>query len=247
VPTSSEYAGLSGGPVHGQDENPKTKAQKSHNVTGASSVPVDGAFETESQRQARRVLALAEATGGWGVRPPTSDRSRRVQQSSLAEALKHGGRFTGIPEAARTYGRGGLGGSLGSGAHQASRHRPPSSSLFAGGGGFRARTETADAAVGPVMGDMGLNVIGSKLPTEHKDLPRGAVAPLFEGRMQARRVALHADEGVHEGRTTLRTPGQAIETGIRRADRQTRRTGGPALELGASLALAQDALAKLTV
>jgi hypothetical protein len=243
APTSSQYGAV---PIDRHStghasENPKTKAQRSHNVTGATTVPIAGAFETESRRQARLVRELAEATGGWGTTGGKT-RPRDVQRSSLADALKASGRFTGIGETARTFGRGGLTGSLGDGTRQASRHRPPSSNLFAGGGGFRCRTETADASLGPVMGDLGLNVVGSKMPTEHKELPRGHVAPLYEGTMHARRVALHADSGIHKGRPSIRTPGQVIETNIRRDDRVTRRAGGTGLDLGASLTLARQAL-----
>lgn len=210
-------------------------------VTGASGRAVPGAFETESQRQAR---LMEELLGdGPGPRPDTKERSRRVQESALAGALRVSstGGPVGTTETARSYGRGGLGGSLGDGTQQAGRFRGPRSELLIGKGGFGGTTTAHDAAQGAGISTEGLNTVGHKGPG-NKSLRPGRVVPLMEGYMQARRVRLFDDDGAHIGRTTIRTPGQALEARVRRADRDERRVGHDGLPLGASLSLAQTAL-----
>lgn len=211
-------------------------------VTGAASRPVPGTYESEAGRQAR---LLQETMAGRPLsRPSTQERSRRVQQSKLAGALRSAGagRPLGVSECQREFGPGGLGGSLGDGTRQAARFRPPVSTLLSGPG-FNATSEARDAGTAALHNPEGLNAAGHRGPSQRGIVP-GRVAPLMEGLMQARRVRLFGDEGAHLGRPTIRTPAQAIETRIRRADRVARRSGGPGLELGRSLDIAKLAAAK---
>lgn len=209
-------------------------------VTGAADKAIPGTFETEAARQARLMAELLPEGGLDRIDP--RDRSRRVQESALAGALRSSanGAPVGRTETSRTYGRGGLGGVLGDGSRQAGAFRPPRSDLTVGGG-FMGNTTTGDAGSSIKFGDGGINQVGHRGPGQRSMRP-GRVVPLMEGTMKARRTRLHDDEGMHVDRTTIRTPAQAIETRVRRADREDRRLGADGLPLDASLHIAVTAV-----
>ncbi|KAA0174132.1 hypothetical protein FNF27_04353 [Cafeteria roenbergensis] len=237
--TGSDYGGFppgSGFPERGRGPRRGGLGR----VTGAADRAIPGTFETEAARQARLMAELLPHGGLDRVDP--RDRSRRVQESALAGALRSSadGAPVGQTEASRTFGRGGLGGVLGDGSRQAGAFRPPRSDLTVGGG-FMGSTTTGDAGSSILFGDGGINQVGHRGPGQRSMRP-GRVVPLMEGTMKARRTRLYDDEGLHLNRTTIRTPAQAIETRVRRADREDRRLGADGLPLDASLNIAVAAV-----
>ncbi|KAA0164788.1 hypothetical protein FNF28_03675 [Cafeteria roenbergensis] len=135
---------------------------------------------------------------------------------------------SGFPERGRGPRRGGLGRVTGA----ADRAIP---------GTFETEAARQARLMAELLPHGGLDRVGHRGPGQRSMRP-GRVVPLMEGTMKARRTRLYDDEGLHMNRTTIRTPAQAIETRVRRADREDRRLGADGLPLDASLNIAVAAV-----